>query len=62
MPENKHKPTVSNDNHDANVGQRGGKQERTGGKSTIGPENHESNVGERVTRDDGDNDDRGELD
>lgn len=33
----------------------------TKGKQTIDQENHEQNVGQRPTRDDGDNDDKGEL-
>lgn len=33
----------------------------TKGKQTIDQENHDQNVGQRPTRDDGDNDDKGEL-
>ena len=54
------KPTIDPQNHEENVGQRSA-SENSGAKPTISPENHEANVGQRVTRDDGDNDDKGEL-
>jgi hypothetical protein len=98
MPEdtNKQKPTVGNDNHEQNVGQRGtqrGTPSEGKDKPTISNDNHDENVGQRgevvrsagnkvhgdklegmipsgseaerangrPTRDDGDNDDEGEL-
>lgn len=44
------KPTIEQDNHDQNVGQRGGKTQVVGtedGKPTIGPETHGENYGQR---------------
>lgn len=83
------KPTVSRDDHGANVGQREADAESDGGKQTIGAGSRDSNVGQRAgesgeqdkpsgkqtiessreaaslgqrpTRDDGANDDKGEL-
>lgn len=63
------KPTISPDNHDQNVGQRGGVanpgQPLTGNKNQgddldeIIP--RDIGAADRPTRDDGDNDDEGEL-
>jgi len=90
MPEdsNKQKPTVSNDNHQQNIGQRGGvssgSEQKQGDKQKdvrgdavrsagnkvhgdklegfIGSSSPAERVNQRPTRDDGDNDDEGELD
>jgi hypothetical protein len=41
------KPTITEDNHAENVGQREHHCEREGAKPTISPSNHEQNVGQR---------------
>lgn len=73
MPGNEHskqKPTVSNDNQDENSGQRGDADEQRGEATrSAGNKVHGDKLegmipgkaGNRPTRDDGDNDDEGEL-
>jgi hypothetical protein len=57
------KPPITQENHDANVGQRG--SNAPGSVAAAGTEKEEekreAERGQRVTRDDGDNDDLGEL-
>jgi hypothetical protein len=66
MPDDKKqqgKPTIDQENHDENVGQRGPQAPGSvaAGGSEREEEKRQAERGQRVTRDDGDNDDQGEL-